>query len=73
MPILAKKLLNKSALSLSLTTRLPSAFVRGPILLLLTGFVALTSRFQYAAVDLAEAIFSVNQQPILQYLVVDYH
>ena len=29
-------------------------------MLLLTGFVVLASRFQYAAVDLAEAIFSVK-------------
>ena len=45
-PILAKKSFIKFAFSMSLTARLPSSLLRGPILFLLTGFVASVIKFQ---------------------------
>lgn len=45
-PILAKKSFIKFAFSVSLTARLPSSLFNGPILFLLTGFVASAIKFQ---------------------------
>ena len=45
-PILAKKSSIKFAFSTSLTARLPSPLFKGPILFLLTGFVASAIKFQ---------------------------
>ena len=56
----AKNSFIKFALSLSLTVRLPSSHFRGPILLLLTGLVTSAIKFQYAAAELTEAIFSLK-------------
>ena len=45
MPILAKKSFIKSAFSVSSTARLPFSLFNGPILFLLTGFVASAIKF----------------------------
>lgn len=45
-PILAKKSFIKFAFSVSLMARLPSSLFNGPILFLLTGFVASAIKFQ---------------------------
>ena len=45
-PILAKKSFIRLAFSTSLTARRPSSLFKGPILFLLTGFVAAAIKFQ---------------------------